>query len=326
MDSNVIEIGKFATSMKKLILPWIIVLIVILVVFFGSTCFYSVEPDEVGVVLRFGRYRETTPPGLHYKLPFGIEKIIKVKVKRINKEEFGFRTELPGRVTHYSADEYYDESLMLTGDLNSLVVEWIVQYKIKDPFNFLFKIQENRSAIRDLSEAVMRQVVGDYTVDDVLSEKRLEISQKAQADLQKILDEYESGIQIVTVKLQNVNPYKTVQPAFNEVNEAKQEKEKMINEAWEAYNKVIPRARGEAEKLIREAEAYQIDRINRAKGEAKRFITTWEEYRKAKEITKRRLYLETLSQVLKTCRRKFIIDPRQESILPLLRLEPGGEK
>jgi membrane protease subunit HflK len=253
---------------------------------------YSTGPDEVGVIRRFGRYVRTTLPGLHLKLPLNIEKVNNVKVKYIFKEEFGFRTTKAGVVSQFSPREYFDESLMLTGDLNVLVVEWIVQFKVKDPAKLLFKIRNPRGTVRNISEAVMRQVVGDHTVNEVLTTRRVEINQEVQDNLQKILDSYNSGIQIVTVKLQDVNPPDPVKPSFNEVNEAKQEKEKVINQAWEAYNKVIPKARGEAEKTIREAEGYALKRINAAKGDAAKFIAVWEAYNNAKEVTKKRLYLE----------------------------------
>ena len=215
---------------------------------------------------------------------------------------------------------------MLTGDLNILDVRWIVQYKIKDPIRFLFVVRNPQNVIRDVSEVVMRRLVGDYSVDEVLTIKREEIDHLAQIETQKILDDYQTGVQVVTIKLLDVNPPDTVKPAFNEVNEAKQEKEKMINQAWEAYNKVIPKARGEAERTIREAEGYSLDKINRAKGEAERFLATLAEYKKAPEITQKRLYLETLNEVLPKVKNKYIIDPRQSSVLPLLDIgKKGGE-
>ena len=173
----------------------------------------------------------------------------------------------------------------------------------------------------------MRRLCGDYTVDEVLTTKRQEIADKAQVELQELLDKYQTGIQVVTVKLLDVNPPDEVKPAFNEVNEAKQEREKMINEAWEAYNKTIPKAKGEAERTIRQSEGYKLDKINRAKGEAERFLVTWEEYKKAPDITKKRLYLETMSEVIPKAKEKFVIDSDQKSILPFLSLGgKGGAK
>ena len=285
---------------------------------------YSIGPDEVGVIQRFGKYIRLSSPGLHAKIPFGIEKVTPIKVEKIFKEEFGTgRGDSPSRVI---GRENRDVSLMLTGDLNILDVRWIVQYKVKDPIKFLFIVRNPRNIIRDVSEVIMRRLVGDYTVDEVLTIKREEIDHQAQIETQKILDEYQTGVQVVTVKLLDVNPPDKVKPAFNEVNEAKQEKEKMINQAWEAYNKVVPKAKGEAERTIREAEGYSLDKINRAKGEAERFLATLNEYKKAPEITQKRLYLETLNEVLPKVKDKYIIDPRQSSILPLLDIgKKGGE-
>jgi len=302
-------------------LPLAIAAVVIITALFSS--FYSVGPDEVGVIRRFGKYVRTTNPGLHLKIPY-IEKINNVKVKYIFKEEFGFRTTRPGVITQYSSGEYFDESLMLTGDLNVLIVDWIVQFKIKDPVKLLFNIRNSERTIRNISEAVMRQVVGDNTVNEVLTTRRVEINQEVQDKLQNILDSYDSGIQIVTVKLQDVNPPDQVKPSFNEVNEAKQEKEKVINQAWEKYNKIIPKASGEAEKTIREAEGYALKRINMAKGDAAKFIATWEAYKNAKDVTKKRLYLESMSEILPKAGRKFIIDSEQKGMLPLLNLNKSG--
>lgn len=285
---------------------------------------YSIGPDEVGVIQRFGKYIGLSSSGLHVKIPFGIDKVTPIKVEKILKEEFGVRSSEAGsgRVRTYGGD--LEQSLMLTGDLNILDVRWIVQFKISDPIKLLFVVRNPRFVIRDVAEIVMRRLVGDYSVDEVLTIKREEIDHLAQIEMQKILDEYQTGVQVITVKLLDVNPPNKVQPAFNEVNEAKQEKEKMINQAWEAYNKAIPRAKGEAEKTIREAEGYALDKINRAQGEAKRFMVTLSEYHKAPEITRQRLYLETLSEVLPRVKEKYIIDPRQSTILPLLDIGKKG--
>lgn len=306
---------------KKYILPAVSMILILIFVFSGL---YSVGPDEVGVIRRFGKYVRTTNPGLHFKIPMGIERVDNVKVRYIYKEEFGFRTLRPGIKTQYSSREYFDESLMLTGDLNVLVVEWILQFKIKDPVKFLFNIRDQRETIRSICEAVMRQLMGDNSVSEVLTTRRVEINQLAQEKLQDILDSYDSGIQIVTVKLQDVNPSDEVKPAFNEVNEAKQEKEKMINEAWEAYNKAIPAAKGQAEKTIKEAEGYTLKRVNAAKGDAARFLATWEAYREAKEVTRKRLYLEAMKEILPKAGQKYIIDSSTHNILPLLRLNDEG--
>lgn len=315
--------GKEIITIPNKYVAWGFLGIVLLISVVSS--FYSVGPDEVGVIRRFGKYKAATNPGLHWKLPFGIDKLNLVKVTYVYKEEFGFRTLVPGVNTRYSPAKNLDESLMLTGDLNVLNVEWIVQFRIKDPVKFLFRIQDPRETIRDISESVMRLIVGNYSVNEVLTSQRLEINLKAQDRIQEILDNYDSGIEIVTVKLQDVNPPDAVKPSFNEVNEAKQEKEKVINQAWEAYNKAVPRARGEAEKTIRQAEGYALRRVNIAQGDADKFIETWNAYKEAKDVTRKRLYLETMGAVLPRAGRIYVVDPREKGILPLLNLEKKGE-
>lgn len=319
---EIIDVGKKKFGEFWRFSRWFIVAFVILIGLKGVI--YSIGPDEVGVIQRFGKYIGLSSPGLHAKIPFGVDKVTPIKVEKIFKEEFGFQTLQPGVRTKYATGSYLDESLMLTGDLNILDVRWIVQFKIKDPVKLLFATRNPLDNIRDITEVVMRRFVGDYTVDEVLTTKREEIDDLAQQEIQKILDNYQVGVQIVTVKLLDVNPPERVKPAFNEVNEAKQEKEKMINQAWEAYNKVIPKAKGEAEKTIREAEGYSLDKINRARGESERFLATLSEYKKAPEITKKRLYLEILMQVLPKAKEKYIIDPKQTSILPLLDIGKKG--
>jgi membrane protease subunit HflK len=289
------------------------------------TALYQVGADEVGVVKRFGAYVTTTQPGLHLKLPLGIETVTKVRVKYVFKEEFGFQTVRAGVRSQYTRDKSLEESLMLTGDLNSAVVEWIVQYKVKDPVAFLFHVRGITQTIRDVAEAVTRQVVGDHSVDEVIILSRREIALECQEKIQQRLDMYETGIDVVTVELKDVNPPDPVKPSFNEVNEAKQEKDKMVNEAWEAYNKVVPRAEGEAEKTIRQSEGYALNRVNRAQGDAKKFQAIWAEYSRAKDVTRRRLYLEALSDVLPTIEKKVILDSDAKSLVPLLQLEKGGE-
>jgi len=301
-----------------------IVGIIILIILVST--FYSVGPEEEGVIKRFGRYTKITGPGLHFKIPF-VETVAKVKVKHIFKEEFGFRTLMAGIKTIYAPSGYDDESLMLTGDLNVAVAEWIVQYKVRDPVAFLFNVREQRDTIRAISEASMRQIIGDRSIDEVLTIGRIEAGQKAQEKLQSILDSYQTGIQIVTIKLKDVNPPDPVKPSFNEVNEAKQEKETTINEAKQAYNKVIPKAKGEAEKTISVAEGYAVNRVNRAMGEANKFLAVWEEYRKSPEVTRKRLYLESLNEVLPKIGKKYILDTEEKGVLPLLPLgEIGGQK
>ena len=306
---------------------WLII-IAILIFFIGSSSFFTVAVDEVGVVQRFGKYVRTSPPGLNFKLPRGIEKVSKVKVRYVFKEEFGFRTLQAGVKTRYaSGSAYLGESLMLTGDLNVAVVPWIVQYRINDPYNYLFKVRDVRSTLRDLSEATMRLVVGDRSIIEVIT-KREEIADVAKQLLQKELDEAETGIKVNTVEMKKTNVPEPVQPSFNEVNQATQEKERMIYQAREAYNKIIPAAKGQAEKTIKSAEGYGLDRVNRAKGDASRFLALYEEYAKAKDVTMRRLYLESLLEIFPRMGDKFIVDADLKNLLPLLNLgkTEGGDK
>jgi membrane protease subunit HflK len=293
-----------------------------------STSFYSVATDEVGVVKRLGAYVRTAQPGLHMKLPFALERVQKVRVKHVFKVEFGFATERAGVRTVYSRGDFSGESLMLTGDLNAAVVEWIVQYRIDDPLKYLFNVRGVPETIRDVSEATMRLVVGDRTVTEVLTVGRREIADLSQQTMQEILDDYETGIQVVTVNLKDVNPPDPVKPSFNEVNQAKQEREQLINEAWAEYNKEIPAAEGEAQRLIRDAEGYALSRVNRAQGDAERFLALYDQYSRARDVTRRRLYLETMSELLPRVRRKIIVDPELENLVPLLQLDQlkgGGQ-
>ena len=306
----------------KKILTGVIILAVIIIIFTG---FYTVDPEEVGVIQRFGKYVNTTEPGLHFKIPFGVDKLTKVKVKHVFKEEFGFRTLRSGIKTKYSTRSYDNESLMLTGDLNIADVEWIVQYRIKDPYKYLFKIRNVVETIRDLSESVTRQIVGDRSVDEVIVLSRKEIADEVQLLLQEKLDEYGAGIEIYTINLQNVNPPERVKPAFNDVNSAKQEKERIVNDAWQNYNRIIPEAEGKAKRTIEEAEGYAINRVNRANGDASRFIDMYNQYKKAKVITKKRLYLETMQKILPNVEKIYIIDEDQKGVLPLLNLDKGGK-
>jgi membrane protease subunit HflK len=306
---------------------WVIV-IAIIIIYFGASMFYTVGVDEVGIVQRFGKYVRTTPPGLNFKLPRAIEKVTKVKVRFVYKEEFGFRTIKAGVRTRYAAGSaYLSESLMLTGDLNVAVVPWIVQYRIKDPYKFLFKVRDVRATLRDLSESTMRLVVGDRSIDEVIN-KRGEIADQSRELLQKELDEAETGIQVSTIEMQKTNVPEPVQPSWNEVNQAIQEKETMILKANEEYNKIIPAAKGNAEKTIKAAEGYALDRVNRAKGDASRFLSVYEAYTKAEDVTRRRLYLEALYEIFTKVGKKYIVDADQKNLLPLLNLgQPqGGQK
>jgi membrane protease subunit HflK len=317
-----IRVGNEDIELPAVKMIWVYLAVIgILGLWLVFSTYYTVDADEVGVIQRFGKYTRTTDPGLHFKIPFSVETVKKVRVQRVFKEEFGFRTVQAGVNTQYSGKDYSGEALMLTGDLNSAVVDWIVQYRIKDPVKYLFHVRNVVETLRDASESVMREVVGDHSVDEVIVLSRQDIEVLAQQSTQALLDEFETGIDIVTIKLQDVNPPKSVQPAFNEVNQARQEKERIINEALEAYNKVIPQAKGQAEQTIRQAEGYATNRVNRAKGDAENFLAVWKEYNKAQDVTRRRLYLETLLDVLPKLEKIYIIDEQQKGLIPLLQLQ-----
>ncbi len=310
---------------------WVVTGIIVLILFIIlMTSFYTVAPDEEGVIRRFGKFVRTAGPGIHFKLPAPIEKATKVRVEYVYKEEFGFSTEKPGVRTYYRKGDFSDVSLMLSGDLNIADVEWIVQYKINSPTNYLFNVREQINTIRDVAESAMRLVVGDRSITEVLTVGRVEIALEMQEAMQELLDNYQLGVSIVTVQLQDVNPPEKVKPSFNEVNQAKQDKEKITNQAWETYNKAIPEMEGKAARMISEAEGYAVNRINRAKGDAERFIALWKEYNQARDVTRRRLYIETMAEVMPSLNNKFVVDERLEGLLPLLNLagsmEKGGEK
>ncbi len=288
--------------------------LVIIAVIFLSTSFYTVQPDEEAVIIRFGRYVDTYPPGLHFKFPFGIDKKIKVRTKRIHQREFGFRTQA---TRAYRGASYEDESLMLSGDLNVADVKWVVQFNISDPFKYLFKTSSPERNIRDVSESIMRRVVGDRLVTDVLTTGRVEIADQAKILMQEVLNKYDMGIRINAVKLQDVNPPDTVKPSFNEVNEAKQEQEKVINQAEEAYNKVIPEARGKADKMISEAEGFGSAIVNRAHGDANKFRAMLTEYKRAPAVTRQRMYLETMEKIMSRFEDITIVDSKVKGLLPI---------
>jgi membrane protease subunit HflK len=301
---------------------WVIIG-VILIIFLVSSVF-TVNPEEIGVIQRFGKYTRVVSPGLNFKLPFGIETVKKVPVERQLKEEFGFRTQTTGVRTEYSGRAFQKESLMLTGDLNAGEVEWIVQFRISDPYKFLFKVRNAVSTFRDMNEALMREVVGDRSVSEVLTIGRVEIANTVTTKLQELCDQYETGIKVDQVVLQNVNPPDPVKPAFNEVNEAQQEREKLSNQALSEYNKVIPKARGDALRIIEEAKGYAVERVNQSRGEATRFNAVFKEYIKAPEVTQQRIYLETMNDVLPRVGRKLITDKEATGILPLFQFSKEG--
>jgi len=298
----------------------------LLLVFLWSTWF-TVQPEETGIVQRFGAVNRTVGPGLHFKFPAGIEKVRLVPTARVLKEEFGFSTvalDASGRTQYADENKAFKEvSLMLTGDLNVIDVQWIVQYRIEDPVRYLFRVRESQETIRDIAEAVMRRVVGNRLGSDVLTVGRVAVSAEVKEEMQKILSDYETGVRLVTVELQDVTPPDPVKPAFNEVNEARQDRERTINQAQERANREIPKARGEATRTITEAEGYAVERVNRANGEAARFRAVLAEYRQAPEVTRRRLYLEAVGNVLPEAKAVYIVDSDQKALLPWLRLESG---
>jgi membrane protease subunit HflK len=303
-----------------------IIILGILILILGFTSWFTIGPEEVGVILRFGKYARTVQPGLNFKIPFGVEQDIKVPVQRQIKEEFGFRTVKAGVVTKYSPRSYDEESLMLTGDLNVASVEWIVQFRIRDPYRYLFKVRNTNKTLRDISEAIMREVVGDRTVNEVLTVGRQDVSSDVEKRIQELCDQYETGIRIEQVVLQDVTPPDPVKPSFNEVNEAQQDREKLINQALSEYNRVIPRAKGEAEQTIQQAEGYALDRVNRSQGEVALFNAMYLEYKKAPDVTRQRIYLETFNKILPLVGKKFILDPDASGIVPLLQLDDKSVK
>lgn len=289
----------------------------------GWTAYYTVPSDSVAVVQRFGKYTAEIPPGLHFKLPFGIDTVTIVPVKRQLKQEFGFAT--PGATDPFQGTRQRDstrETEMVTGDLNAALVEWVIQYRISDPRKFLFEVREPSETLRYVSESVMREVVGDRTVDEVITVGRQEIETEALTKMQALSTKYAMGISIDQVQLKNINPPKPVQASFNEVNQAQQEKEKLINEARRDYNKVIPLAEGEKDQRIREADGYRLKRINEAEGDAARFRALFAEYLKAPEVTRRRIYIETMQDVMPDIRSTVIVDGNLSGILPLMNLTP----
>ena len=287
------------------------------------SAFYTIAPGEKGVVLRFGRYVKTTSSGLNFKLPF-VDEVIKVDVENVRKEEFGFRTKTPGQRTEFVKTGYEGESLMLTSDRNVIDLEWIIQYKVQDPIFFAFKVKNVKEAVRDISEVALRRIVGNMTFDYVLSNREV-LAAATQREVQASLDRYQAGVKIVTVQLQDVNPPDQVKPAFNEVNEADQDMKRLVNEAEEAYNREVPKARGDAKKMLEEAHGYAVERVNLAKGEASRFLSILKEYKGGPDVTRRRMYLETMQEVLPKVTEIYVVDGDKGGILPFLDVR-GGSK
>jgi membrane protease subunit HflK len=305
------NIGKLLT---------IVLIIVVLQGVYSS--FFKITPSEVGVVLRLGEYSRTTPPGLHFKIPY-IDHLYKVDVENIRKEEFGFRNRAAGQQTTFDRRGFDNESLMLTADKNVINVAWIVQYRVADPYTFLFKVANVRQAIRDNSESVTRRIVGNMDFDYVLSNRDLlaaAVKKELQEQLNRLFPKGMSGVNIGTVQFQDINPPDQVKPAFNEVNEADQDMKRLVNEAQETYNRVIPKASGDALKIIEEAYGYQAERINNAQGETQRFNDILKEYKNAPDVTRKRMYLETMKHILPTVESVYVIDKDQQAPIPLLNI------
>jgi membrane protease subunit HflK len=301
------------------------VIVIIIAVAIVFTTWFTIEPEEAGIVLRFGRFTRQVPSGLHMKLPYPLETVVKVPVERQLKEEFGFRTQKADIRTTYSKEGYEAESLMLTGDLNVAVVEWIAQFRVRDPYRYLFKVRGVRQTFRDMNETVMREVVGDRSVNEVLTVGRQEIAGEVEQRLQALCDQYETGIKVEQIVLQDVNPPDAVKPSFNEVNQAQQEREKLINQARADYNQVIPRAKGQAQQAIEQAQGFATDRVNRARGDAELFLQVHAAYKRAPEVTRRRMYLETMAEIYPKVKRKIVFDEKLKGVLPLLPLQSQTE-
>ncbi len=294
-----------------------IVVVLLLILFLGFQSVYQIQPNEQGVVLRFGKFSNVTSPGLNFLIPF-IEKVIKVDVESIRKEEFGFRQNVSR--TYSQTNNSLDlESLMITADKNVIQLNWVVQYKIRDAENFIFNIRDPRAAVRDVSESVIRRLVGNRDFDYVLN-NREELAVSTLTEMQNVIDKYNSGIQLVVVQLQDLNPPDPVRPSFNEVNEAEQDKIRVGNEAQKEANTKIPKALGTAKKMIQEAEGYAIERVNRAQGDVARFNAILKQYVSAKEVTRTRMYVETLQSVLPNVKDIVVIDPSENGMVPLLNL------
>jgi modulator of FtsH protease HflK len=324
MDFDMPNVRRFRPRVPGQLVARLLVVLVVVVFFF--TTWFTIKPEEAGIVLRFGRLARQVPSGLHMKLPFPLEKVIKVPIERQLKEEFGFRTQEAGIKTTYSQEDLTAESLMLTGDLNVAVVEWTAQYRIREPDKFLFKVRNVRKTFRDMNETVMREVVGDRSVNEVLTVGRQEIAAEVEHRLQILCNQYENGIKVEQIVLQDVNPPDAVKPSFNEVNQAQQEREKLINQARADFNQIIPRASGQALQTIEQAKGFAADRVNRARGDAELFTQVYAAYQRAPEVTRRRMYLETMSEIYPKVTRKIILDEKLKGVLPLLPLQNSEVK
>jgi len=322
-DKRETESGGPAPNIGGNIIKVVAVVAIIFFIQIIYSSFYTIEPGEKGVVRRLGKFNKFATSGLNFKIPL-IDDVVKVDVETVRKLEFGFRTKVPGQKSVFVKQGFDMESLMLTGDKNVIDCEWIVQYKVQDPFLFIFKVGDVDQAVRDVSEMAIRGIVGNRDFDYVLGNREIIEAATARV-LQDSLNKYESGVKVLTVKLQDVNPPDPVKPAFNEVNEADQDMKRLVNEAEQTYNKLIPKARGDAKKLLEESHGYAIERTNLAMGETARFLAVYEEYKKAEQVTRKRMYLETMQKVLPSVADIYVIDKDQKSILPFLDLS-GSRK
>jgi len=289
------------------------------------TSIYTVQADEEGVVLRFGKYQSTQSPGLHFKLPFFIDKVEKVEVLRQMKQEFGFGTGGNTNRFQYAGDsEQEQEKKMVTGDLNAARVEWVIQYRITEPRDYLFQVRNADITLRNASESVMREVVGDRTVDEVITIGRQDIERESLEKLKELVKKYRLGIAINQIQLKNVKPPREVEESFNEVNRAEQEKSTAVNVANGEYNQKVPKAAGVAQQDISRAEGYAAKRVNEAQGDASRFNSLLQAYQQAPEVTRRRMYLETMQKVMPLLERKIIMDEEGTQVLPLMQLNQEG--
>ena len=305
---------------QRQVIRWFFVaqLALVLAILLWTSC-YTVQAESEGVVLRFGRFLKTVEPGLHFKLPFGIDDVSVLPTRRQLKLEFGFTT--PNYTNADQAgDDPAQEKSIVTGDLNAALVEWVVQYRIDDPKQYLFDVRNPGRTLRDLSEAAMREIIGDRTVDEVITIGRQDIEVSALARMQELAKRYKLGIRVDQVQLKNVNPPKEVQASFNEVNRAQQDRENAINIANGDYNEAVPKAKGQADQTVRGAEGYQFKRVNEAEGDVAAFNAVLEQYIKAPEITRTRLYYETMGEVLPQMGQKIIIDDNLRQLLPILPL------
>ncbi|HWT16896.1 MAG TPA: FtsH protease activity modulator HflK [Patescibacteria group bacterium] len=307
--------GRGGAKLPGGLIGFIIGALILLWLVFSS--YYTVQPEGRAVVKRLGAVIAITDPGLHFKLPFGIDTVEFVATERVLKQEFGFRTlATEGERSEYSSQDFPEESLMLSGDLNIIDVEWVVQYRISDPMKYLYGMRDPTRTLRDISESVMRRVVGNRIGSEVLTTARVEIANLARDEVQEAMSKYDVGIHVVTVQLQDVIPPKAVQPAFNEVNEARQERERMINEATKRLNQEIPKASGEANRLIAEAEGYATERVNQALGETARFRSILAEYRSAPAVTRARMYIETINKILPNIGNVMVVKDGKTAPLP----------